>query len=58
LHHIDGNVNNTDINNEQVLCCNCHAMTDNYRFKGGNGGQKKSDRLGGIYKQRESWVQS
>lgn len=33
LHHIDGNPNNKNIDNEELLCCNCHFMTDNYGFK-------------------------
>ena len=31
IHHIDGNYLNNDINNLQVLCPNCHALTPNYR---------------------------
>ena len=31
IHHIDGNRNNNLENNLQVLCPNCHAMTENYR---------------------------
>lgn len=30
IHHIDGNSENTRSENLQVLCPNCHAMTDNY----------------------------
>jgi len=30
LHHIDGNPNNNNINNLQILCPNCHSLTDNY----------------------------
>lgn len=33
LHHIDGNSDNHIRENEEILCCNCHAMTDNYKFK-------------------------
>lgn len=33
LHHIDGKPNNNNLNNLQLLCPNCHAMTDNYRGK-------------------------
>lgn len=33
LHHIDGNHNNNNLNNIQLLCPNCHALTDNYRGK-------------------------
>ena len=31
LHHKDGNRCNNMIENIQILCCNCHAFTSNYR---------------------------
>jgi len=34
IHHIDGNRNNMKRENEELICCNCHFMTNNYRFKG------------------------
>lgn len=33
LHHIDGKKYNHLIENLQLLCPNCHALTDNYRSK-------------------------
>jgi hypothetical protein len=33
IHHIDGNNTNNCIENLQILCPNCHALTDNYRGK-------------------------
>ena len=33
LHHIDGDNTNNKLENLQVLCPNCHTMTDNYRGK-------------------------
>lgn len=33
IHHIDGNCMNTDESNLQLLCPNCHAMTDNFGRK-------------------------
>ena len=33
LHHIDGNHNNNNLENLQLLCPNCHASTNNYRGK-------------------------
>lgn len=33
LHHIDGNSSNNNLENLQVLCPNCHSLTDNYRAK-------------------------
>jgi len=34
IHHLDGNRFNKSRKNEEIVCCNCHAMTDNYRFRG------------------------
>ena len=33
LHHIDGNHSNLKLENLQLLCPNCHALTDNYKGK-------------------------
>ena len=33
LHHIDGNRENNNLSNLQILCPNCHAQTDNYCSK-------------------------
>lgn len=33
LHHIDGNTKNNSLDNLELLCPNCHALTDNYRSK-------------------------
>ena len=33
VHHIDGNRTNNSFENLQLLCCNCHATTDNWRNK-------------------------
>lgn len=30
LHHIDGNRFNNQLSNLQIVCPNCHSMTDNY----------------------------
>lgn len=30
IHHIDGNCLNNDINNLQLLCPNCHSLTNNF----------------------------
>ena len=35
LHHKDGNSNNHKLDNLELLCPNCHALTDTYRFKRG-----------------------
>lgn len=31
VHHIDGNPLNNSQDNLQLLCCNCHSLTPNYR---------------------------
>lgn len=33
LHHVNGIKNDLRIENLQILCPNCHALTDNYRGK-------------------------
>ena len=33
LHHKDGNRYNNSIENYELLCSNCHALTDSYRGK-------------------------
>lgn len=32
LHHKDGNPKNHLLNNLEILCPNCHALTENFRF--------------------------
>jgi len=31
IHHLDGNRTNNELTNLQLLCCNCHALTDTWR---------------------------
>lgn len=38
VHHIDGDELNSELNNLQILCPNCHALTDNYKGKNINSG--------------------
>lgn len=38
VHHIDGDEVNSELNNLQILCPNCHALTDNYKGKNINSG--------------------
>lgn len=33
VHHVDGNRTNNSYANLMLLCCNCHATTDNWRNK-------------------------
>ena len=35
IHHIDGDHTNNKENNLQVLCPNCHSLTDNFKARGG-----------------------
>ena len=39
IHHLDGDHLNNELNNLQLLCPNCHALTENY--KGRNQGNRK-----------------
>lgn len=39
VHHIDGDGNNNELTNLQLLCPNCHSLTDNW--KGKNNGKNK-----------------
>ena len=41
IHHIDGNHNNNELENIQLLCPNCHSYTNNYRGKNANTGKIK-----------------
>jgi Zn finger protein HypA/HybF involved in hydrogenase expression len=33
LHHVDGNHKNNNLSNIQLLCPNCHSLTNNFRNK-------------------------
>lgn len=33
VHHIDGDRTNNGYENLQLICCNCHSTTDNWRGK-------------------------
>jgi len=41
IHHVDGNHNNNELENIQLLCPNCHSYTDNYCGKNTNSGKIK-----------------
>ena len=41
IHHIDGNYKNNKEENLQVLCPNCHAMTDTYKANNKLGRKKR-----------------
>lgn len=43
VHHIDGNRRNNDLNNLQLLCPNCHYLTDTYRGRNINNKEKVSE---------------
>lgn len=36
LHHLNGNHKDNRLENLQILCPNCHALTDNYSGKSSN----------------------
>ena len=41
VHHIDGDGINNDLGNLQLLCPNCHALTDNFCGKNQKNNEKK-----------------
>ena len=45
IHHIDGNVYNNDISNLQVLCPNCHSLTENWRSRNAKGYHKNNPKV-------------
>ena len=40
VHHVDGDCSNNAVSNLQLLCKNCHALTDNFGSKNKNGSRK------------------
>lgn len=42
IHHIDGNYKNNNEYNLDVLCPNCHSMTNNYRSQNKNGRKERN----------------
>ena len=46
IHHIDGNSSNNKRDNLQLLCPNCHAMTENYGSRNKNATRGRSKYYG------------
>ncbi|MCP4123627.1 MAG: HNH endonuclease [Bacteroidetes bacterium] len=52
IEHIDGNSDNNELTNLEILCCNCHAQTPTYKGKNkGNGRHYRRTR----YKEGKSY---
>ena len=45
LHHIDGDDKNRTLKNSELLCPNCHSITDNYMFKNRHHKQESKDKM-------------
>lgn len=45
IHHKDGNYNNNDEDNLQVLCPNCHSLTANYRALNTGGREQRKNSI-------------
>lgn len=43
IHHLDGDRLNNNLENLQLLCPNCHALTDNFKGKNIDKGKKVED---------------
>ena len=45
VHHLDGDRLNNTLENLQLLCPNCHALTNNFKGKNMNGDKKVEDEI-------------
>lgn len=45
IHHIDGNRCNNNLDNLQILCPNCHALTNNWRSRNKRGYNKSNPKV-------------
>ena len=45
VHHIDGNNYNNELSNLQILCPNCHSLTDNWRSRNKKGYDKTNPKV-------------
>lgn len=45
IHHIDGNHEHNTEDNLQVLCPNCHSLTENFKSRGNGRANRKKDYL-------------
>lgn len=52
LHHKDGNKRNHLRENEEILCFNCHAQTDNFGFKGRTHAEETKKKFGLSFNRR------
>jgi hypothetical protein len=43
IHHLDGDHLNNTLDNLQILCCNCHALTNNFRGKNMSASHKRTE---------------
>lgn len=43
IHHIDGNHENNSEGNLQVLCPNCHSLTNNFKARGGSSREDRKE---------------
>lgn len=42
IHHINGNYKNNNEDNLQLLCPNCHALTETYKSHNKNGRKQRA----------------
>lgn len=52
IHHIDGDALNNDINNIELLCPNCHSLTDNFGSRNKNATEGRSECYGRAFIKR------
>jgi len=53
LHHKDGNDENRTLENSELLCPNCHSITDNYMFKNRHHSKEAKNKMSNALKQNQ-----
>lgn len=54
IHHIDGDALNNKEENLELLCPNCHALTDNFGSRNKNATEGRSEYYGRAFKKRRN----
>ena len=54
IHHIDGDALNNKEENLELLCPNCHALTDNFGSRNKNATEGRSEHYGRAFKKRRN----
>jgi 5-methylcytosine-specific restriction endonuclease McrA len=55
LHHIDGNADNSDPSNLQLICPNCHSQTETYKAANMGGDSSRQQKRRKRYANGQTW---